>query len=157
MGKPEFAMSLRWRASALLVMIYPVPGRGHLLLLVTTHTAPQTYGQVNKQPWWLGYFSSTYRTGGLAVQGTMERGGMPIGPRGPGAVLPGRGRGMGPPAEWNGRVGSAEQRGGFMQRAPPAGTVAPKTPADRLVLGASPNVGLCCRLGDPTDELARML
>ncbi len=69
---------------------------------------------------------------------------MPIGPRGPGAVLPGRGRGMGPPAEWNGRVGSAEQRGGFMQRAPPAGPAAPKTPADRLLHFASPDVTPCC-------------
>ena len=80
---------------------------------------------------------------GLWVQGTMERGGMPIGPRGPGGVLPGRGRGMGPPAEWNGRVGSAEQRGGFMQRAPPAGTAAPKTPADRSVPSACPHVSPC--------------
>ena len=65
------------------------------------------------------------------MQGAMERGGMPIGPRGPAGLMPGRGRGTGPPAEWNGRVGSAEQRGGFMQRAPSAGTAAPKTPADR--------------------------
>ena len=56
---------------------------------------------------------------------------MPIGPRGPPVPGIGRGRGMGPPAEWSGRATSAEQRGGFMQRAPSATAAVPKTPADR--------------------------
>ena len=71
----------------------------------------------------------------LTVQPQVERGaGVVAGPRGPSVTGP-----RGPPAEWNGRAGSAEQRGGFLQRATPG--VAPgvpaaeaKTPADRCGL-----------------------
>ena len=79
-------------------------------------------------------------------QASMERGGMAIGPRGPPppGQGPGRGgRGAGPQAEWNGRVGSAEQRGGFMQRATSAS--ASKTPADRCAFAPWPMQRTTCQ------------
>ena len=82
------------------------------------------------------------------LQGAMERGGMPVGPRGPPGPGVGRGRGMmGPPAEWNGRASSAEQRGGFMQRAPSAGAAVSKTHADRFL---SESALKCCPAAEVT-------